>query len=50
MLEGADYDEAAVQLDAVTPIVAPESNIKPGTAAGLVGGGLIALIVLFLLV
>jgi len=50
MLEGADYDEAAVQLDSATVVEAPESNIKPGTAAGLIGGGLIALIVLFLLV
>lgn len=50
MLEGADYDQAAVQLDAATAVEAPESNIKTGTAAGLIGGGLIALIVLFLLV
>lgn len=50
MLEGADYDEAAVQLDSATVVEAPASNIKPGTAAGLIGGGLIALIVLFLLV
>jgi nitric oxide dioxygenase len=51
MLEGADYDQAAVQLDSVTTAAeVPESNIKTGTAAGLIGGGLIGLIILFLLV
>lgn len=50
MLEGADYDQAAVQLGSTGAVEAPESNIKTGTAAGIIGGGLIALIVLFLLV
>lgn len=51
MLEGADYDAADVQLDSTTATVeAPPSNISNGTAAGVIGGGLIALIVLFLLV
>ncbi|NEQ42431.1 MAG: globin [Leptolyngbya sp. SIOISBB] len=50
MLEGADYDEAAVQLDSAAAVEVPESNISTGTAAGVIGGGLIALIVLFLLV
>jgi nitric oxide dioxygenase len=49
MLEGADYDKADVQL-AATTVEPPASNISTGTAAGLIGGGLIALIVLFLLV
>jgi hemoglobin-like flavoprotein len=49
MLEGAEYDPATVQLGD-TAVTAPESNIKTGTAAGLIGGGLIALIILFLLV
>lgn len=50
MLEGADYDQASVQLDSTPTVEAPESNISTGTAAGFIGGGLIALIVLFLLV
>ncbi|MBE7384314.1 MAG: globin [Leptolyngbya sp. SIO1E4] len=52
MLEGADYSPEAVHLDPSTPadIEVPESNIKPGTATGLIGGGLIALIIMFLLV
>ncbi|MDX5436051.1 MAG: globin domain-containing protein [Pontibacter sp.] len=52
MLEGADYSKESVQLDsapaAATPAV-PESNIKPGTAAGLIGGGAIVLALLFFL-
>jgi len=50
MLEGADYDKADLQLDSTAAVEAPESNIKTGTAVGIIGGGLIALIVLFLLV
>lgn len=51
MLEGADYDQAAIQLDSATATAeVPEGNIKPGTAMGLIGGGLIGLIILFLLV
>lgn len=51
MLEGADYDAAAVQLDSpATAVEVPESNIKMGTAAGLAGGGIVLLIILFLLV
>lgn len=50
MLEGADYDQAAVQLDSAGAVESPESNIGTGTAAGLIGGGLIALVILFLLV
>jgi hemoglobin-like flavoprotein len=50
MLDGADYDKSTVQLDSTAPVEAPESNISNGTAAGVIGGGLIALIVLFLLV
>lgn len=50
MLDGADYDKSAVQLDSTAAIEAPDSNISTGTAAGVIGGGLIALIVLFLLV
>jgi nitric oxide dioxygenase len=55
MLDGADYSKASVQLGsaaapvAETPAV-PESNIKPGTAAGLIGGGAIVLAILFLLI
>ena len=50
MLEGADYDQASVQLDSTPAVEAPASNISTGTAAGVIGGGLIALIILFLLV
>ena len=50
MLEGADYDQAAVQLDETVTVEVPESNIGTGAAAGVIGGGVIALIVLFLLV
>ncbi|MEM9003040.1 MAG: globin family protein [Cyanobacteria bacterium P01_F01_bin.86] len=52
MLDGADYAPGDVQLESPMPetVEVPESNIKTGTAAGLIGGGLIALIVLFLLV
>lgn len=58
MLEGADYRPESVQLDsapapataASTAMEIPESNIKTGTAAGLVGGGVVALIILLLLV
>ncbi|MDB9527304.1 globin family protein [Oscillatoria sp. CS-180] len=51
MLEGAEYDETAVQLQSSAATVeVPESNITTGTAAGLIGGGLIALVALFLLV
>ncbi|RZM82008.1 globin family protein [Leptolyngbya iicbica] len=50
MLKGADYNQADVQLDSVATVEAPESNISTGAAAGVIGGGAIALIVLFLLV
>ncbi|MEM1278509.1 MAG: globin domain-containing protein [Cyanobacteria bacterium P01_H01_bin.152] len=50
MLDGADYDQAAVQLDETVTVEVPESNIGTGAAAGVIGGGVIALIVLFLLV
>lgn len=50
MLEGADYDQAAVQLDSAATVEAPASNISTGTAAGIIGGGVVALIVLLLLV
>ena len=53
MLEGADYEQAAVQL---TPeaspeavIEAPAGSISTGTAAGIVGGSLLGLIALILL-
>ncbi|MGF1520732.1 MAG: globin family protein [Leptolyngbyaceae cyanobacterium] len=52
MLEGADYSPAAVQLEP-TPseaIEVPESNIKTGTAAGLIGGGLVVLIIMMFLI
>jgi hemoglobin-like flavoprotein len=50
MLKGADYDQADVQLGATAAVEAPDSNISTGAAAGVIGGGVIALIVLFLLV
>jgi len=50
MLKGADYNQADVQLNSVATVEVPESNISNGTAAGVIGGGVIALIVLFLLV
>ncbi|MGF1459214.1 MAG: globin family protein [Leptolyngbyaceae cyanobacterium] len=50
MLEGADYDRASVQLPSTATLEAPESNINMGAAAGIAGGGLIALIALILLV
>ena len=50
MLKGADYDKADVQLGSTAAVEVPDSNISTGTAAGVIGGGVIALIVLFLLV
>lgn len=51
MLTGADYSPESVQLEStqVIPPV-PESNIKPAAAAGLVGGGVILLAILFFLI
>lgn len=51
MLEGADYAPEAVQLkSSATTVDVPDSNIKTGTAAGLVGGGLIVLVIMFFLI
>lgn len=51
MLAGADYSPEAVQLDDSQPVVeVPESNITTGTAAGLIGGGLVVLIIMFFLI
>ena len=52
MLDGADYSPAAVQLEpkVAETVDVPESNIKPGTAAGLIGGGLVTLVIMFLLI
>lgn len=56
MLEGADYTPESVQLEATptdpypTPVEVPDSNIQPKVAAGLIGGGAIALVLLFLLI
>ncbi|ASC71494.1 Bacterial hemoglobin [Halomicronema hongdechloris C2206] len=49
MLEGADYDAAAVNLDS-KPVDVPESNIKSGTVASLIGGGIVVLAILFFLI
>jgi len=49
MLEGADYDAEAVALSSKA-VRAPESNIKPGAAAGLIGTGVVILAILFFLV
>ena len=52
MLEGADYSPEAVELESPAPeaVEVPESNIKSGTAAGLIGGGLVVLVIMFLLI
>jgi nitric oxide dioxygenase len=53
MLEGADYSKDQVQLERVAPTstpTVPESNVKPGTAAGIIGGGAILLAILFFLI
>ncbi|MEL6382336.1 MAG: globin family protein [Cyanobacteria bacterium J06626_18] len=52
MLEGADYSPAAVQLESApsATVEVPESNIKTGTAAGLIGGGLVVLIIMMFLI
>ena len=52
MLDGADYSPETVQLESQTnqSVEVPESNIQPGTAAGLIGGGLVVLAIMFLLI
>ena len=52
MLEGADYSPDAVQLESSPSqtVEVPESNIKTGTAAGLIGGGLVVLIIMLFLI
>ena len=52
MLQGADYSSESVQLNTATTtqLESPESNIKPGTALGLIGGGVIVLILLVILI
>ena len=52
MLDGADYSPESVQLGTSAPerLKVPESNIKSGTAAGLISGGAIVLAVLFFLI
>ncbi len=52
MLDGADYTPESVQLDggATAEVEAPASNIGTGTAAGLIGGGLVLLILMFFLI
>ncbi|MEO1094150.1 MAG: globin family protein [Cyanobacteria bacterium J06638_28] len=49
MLEGADYTPESVQLDEPATVEAPEGNIGMGTAAGIVGGGSVALLVILFL-
>ena len=50
MLDGADYSEDDVKLEAEPPLEAPESNIKPGLTIGVLGGsvGILLLGLLFL--
>jgi nitric oxide dioxygenase len=50
MLEGADYSPDDVKLESAIPAEPPESNISTGTAAGLVGGGVVLLIILAFLI
>lgn len=52
MLEGADYSQEQVQLDggSASALEVPESNLKTGTAMGLVGGGIVVLIIMLLLI
>ncbi|MEM0980095.1 MAG: globin domain-containing protein [Cyanobacteria bacterium P01_H01_bin.58] len=49
MLAGADYTPESVQLDETATVEAPQGNIGMGTAAGIVGGGSVALLVILFL-
>ncbi|MEO0533641.1 MAG: globin family protein [Cyanobacteria bacterium P01_A01_bin.123] len=52
MLEGADYSPESVQLESATSagVEKPEGSIGTGTAAGIIGGSALLLVLLILLV